>query len=171
MLKKISLLLAAPFLLMIISAFIDRKAAIPTPARTEVTTHEKAYNRWLPFITNIKKVQVPKLLVTDVLYPNQALNPDDYLVSSNGAYYLIMQQDGNLVMYDEFGTPWWDSGTWTSDISGVIMQTDGNLVIYDIYAVPHWASNTAGYPNGYTWLAPWGTVYVIQGGQVRWASE
>jgi hypothetical protein len=171
MLKKISLLLAAPFLLMIISAFIDKKAAITTPAQTEVTTHEKAFNRWLPFITNTKKVQAPKRLVTDALYPNQALNPGDFLVSPNGDYTLIMQHDGNLVLYDYWGTPVWDSGTCcTSDMSGVLMQTDGNLVMYDIYAVPHWASNTSNYPNGFARVTDWGAVYVIQGGLVRWSS-
>jgi hypothetical protein len=169
MFKKTGLLLAVPVLLIVVSAFIGKKAISPAPAANATIKKETA-KRWLPFMNNTQKVQAPKRLVTDVLYPNQALNPDDFLMSANGDYMLLMQQDGNLVLYDYWGSPVWDSATWTDDISGVIMQTDGNLVIYDIYAVPHWASNTSSYPNGYAWVTNWGTVYVIQGGLVRWSS-
>jgi hypothetical protein len=170
MFKKIGLLLAVPVLLFVVSAFIGKKPINTAPA-VHATIKEETTKRWLPFLNNTQKVQAPKRLVTDVLYPNQALNPGEILVSANGDYTLIMQHDGNLVLYDYWGSPVWDSGTCcTSDMSGVLMQTDGNLVMYDIYAVPHWASNTSTYPNGYAWVTNWGTVYVIQGGLVRWSS-
>ena len=44
--------------------------------------------------------------------------------------YLIMQGDGNLVMYREDGQAMWASHTRGDEYSFVI-QGDGNLVIYD----------------------------------------
>ena len=60
-------------------------------------------------------------------------------------FKVVMQQDGNLVIYDK------NRAIWASDTNGkgsapfsVIMQDDGNLVIYDSGNKPTWASNTMG---------------------------
>ena len=54
---------------------------------------------------------------------------------------LVMQPDGNLVLYSRGQRPLWSSGTVGRANSFVIMQNDGNLVIY-APGDPVWASET-----------------------------
>jgi hypothetical protein len=57
--------------------------------------------------------------------------------------YLVFQTDGNVVIYRSEGFV--DPG-WATGARGVrfVMQSDGNLVLYDASNRPTWASNTAG---------------------------
>jgi hypothetical protein len=81
---------------------------------------------------------------------NTRLNAND--VIRIGATKLIMQGDGNLVIYDEHGTPRWDTATYNGASTWyTIFQPDGNLVVYNASAAPVWASNTC-CNTGY-WLA------------------
>jgi hypothetical protein len=81
---------------------------------------------------------------------NINLNQDQFLQSTNGAYFLRMQPDGNLVLYNN--RDWNPSHAfWASNTNGkgsgpfrCIMQSDGNLVVYDGSNRPTWASNTNG---------------------------
>jgi hypothetical protein len=73
----------------------------------------------------------------------------NYLVSENKKFKLILQEDGNLVIYDEL-----KNAIWASNTDGVgegpynlYLQGDGNLVIYDKNKTPTWASNTVGLGN------------------------
>lgn len=79
------------------------------------------------------------------LSPGQTLQPGSFLVSADGRYELIMQADGNLVLY-QGSTPLWSSGTAGDDGAALTMQTDGNLVIYQ-NGVMKWNSQTAGFPG------------------------
>ncbi len=74
---------------------------------------------------------------------------DEPLVSANGAFMLVVQTDGNLVIYTrQNGVQ--GSFTWASNKYGfpnannstLVMQTDGNLVVYDGAGTPQWASST-----------------------------
>jgi hypothetical protein len=67
-----------------------------------------------------------------------------------GKGHLIMQTDGNLVLYDAANQPRWATGTNGRAVTHVIMQKDGNLVIYN-RKIPVWASDTytAGARGGY----------------------
>jgi hypothetical protein len=60
------------------------------------------------------------------LGPDRQLNSGDWLES--GGYRLVMQTDGNLVLYGP-GGPLWASYT-RSDGAVLVNQGDGNLVIY-----------------------------------------
>lgn len=77
-----------------------------------------------------------------LLEPNQVLTPDSGITSENGHFTLWYQGDGNLVLYNRDGVPFWSSGTQGSSPGVVIMQGDGNLVIYDFSGIPVWASMT-----------------------------
>ncbi len=59
-----------------------------------------------------------------------------------GATSAVMQRDGNLVVYDDAGTAMWAAGTHGNDGSAAIVQDDGNLVIYASDGRPLWASDT-----------------------------
>ncbi len=67
---------------------------------------------------------------------------------SNAKGTLIMQGDGNLVIYSEVGRPLWATGTAGHPGARAVFQSDGNLVIYNPSGTPLWASNTAGTAAG-----------------------
>jgi|GEM_PF-4822355 len=75
------------------------------------------------------------------LLANESLKFEDFIASNNGMYRLIMQGDGNLVMYDIFNKALWASGTMGKGGNVVTMQGDGNLVIY-AGSKAVWASGT-----------------------------
>ncbi len=81
------------------------------------------------------------------------ISTGDYLRSSDWRYFLVMQSDGNLVLYTAGRT----QALWSSDTAGkggkyVLMQADGNLVMYgDNGAI--WASDTDGKGKGIPSLA------------------
>ncbi len=79
----------------------------------------------------------------DQLCAPHSMGLDQYIHSPDGQYKLLMQDDGNLVLYGPNGATW-ASNTVGSGGSSVNMQDDGNLVIYTSTAQPVWASNTAG---------------------------
>jgi thioredoxin 1 len=64
------------------------------------------------------------------------LATNDYLVSANGLYFVIMQADGNLCIYHGSDPAHQGAFVWNSGVAPgageyfVIMQGDGNLVIY-----------------------------------------
>ncbi len=68
---------------------------------------------------------------------------NDSLQSIDRICSLVMQADGNLVLYGPSGSVW-SSGTWHRGSHHVRMQSDGNLVIRDAANRPLWASNTQG---------------------------
>ncbi len=92
----------------------------------------------------------------DTLDAGQELQDGQYLQSSDGAYtmlmngdwpwifrgppdgssdstgvYLVMQTDGNLVVYDASGDVEWDSGTSGDPGAYATLRTDGRLALYD----------------------------------------
>jgi LysM domain len=89
----------------------------------------------------------------DVLRAGESLGIDQKLTSSNGKYTLIMQGDGNLVLYTESNTPVWATKTQGKGAVRASLQDDGNLVLYtkeqDRWfhkdaAAAVWASHTSG---------------------------
>jgi outer membrane lipoprotein-sorting protein len=76
------------------------------------------------------------------LVSGERLNPGQSLFAADGRYQLIMQTDGNLVLYQD-GAARWSSNTRTAS-SFAIMQTDGNLVVYDPSGRALWSSVTVG---------------------------
>lgn len=75
-----------------------------------------------------------------VLYsPNRAI----WASGTNGRKIdkLVVQGDGNVVLYDASWKPIWSSTTSATDANRLVLQSDGNTVIYGIQA-PRWATNT-----------------------------
>lgn len=89
--------------------------------------------------------------MTNTLSPDQRLisNNSDSIISDNGQFKLIMQKDGNLVLYKN-DSSLWSSGTGDLDVEFCIMQSDGNLVLYlEGSGKPVWASGTQGNPGSF----------------------
>ncbi len=57
--------------------------------------------------------------------------------------YCSMDEDGNLVVYDQAGRACFETHTGGHPGSYLRLQTDGNLVVYSRELKPTWASNTA----------------------------
>ena len=80
--------------------------------------------------------------MTDTLTEGQKLEKGGSLTSPNGAYSLILQDDGNLVLYAR------DQAVWSTDTDGqdvvrAEVQTDGNFVLYTPDK-PVWHTDTKG---------------------------
>lgn len=85
----------------------------------------------------------------DTLPSGYDLLPGYSLVSSNGAYELSYQGDGNLVLYRRNGmVPLWWSGTQGMSPSRLSMQGDGNLILHHQSGLTV-ISNTPGSPGAY----------------------
>lgn len=87
----------------------------------------------------------------------------------NHEAWLVFQQDGNLVVYDQNSSAQWAARTdgkgWTCAFQG-----DGNLVVYDSDGNPEWASNSDGHPNAQLVVQGDGNVVVYDGTDAVWAS-
>jgi LysM repeat protein len=83
--------------------------------------------------------------VSDTLTGGQKLVKGESLTSSNGAYTLTLQDDGNLVLASR-GHAIWASGTDGQDVVRAEVQSDGNFVLYTSDK-PVWHTDTKGKKN------------------------
>jgi hypothetical protein len=88
------------------------------------------------------------------ILPGQGLTRGDAVYACNGAFHLVLQGDGNLVLYGDVctgaGHSCWATGTYGSDGGYVAdMQGDGNFVVYTPQSAPIWHSDTAGHSGAY----------------------
>ncbi len=88
--------------------------------------------------------------VGNSLEAGQTLKVGERLVSSNGSYYVIMQDDGNLCVYTAQNGFKWCSMKHGFKNGRLDMQTDGNLVVYDANNKAQWASETVAF-NDQKW--------------------
>lgn len=108
-----------------------------------------------------------------VLVSGQALAGGDYLASPNGQYCVVMQDDGNLVVYwgclpDRLLGAMWASDTRVQLDEGrsgelsAALQHDGNLVVYQ-GGTPLWASDTSTAGNGFAAMQDDGNFVLYKG--------
>ncbi|MEU6149991.1 S8 family serine peptidase [Actinosynnema sp. NPDC047251] len=64
--------------------------------------------------------------------------------SADGEYLLVLQNDGNLVLYNRAGVAQWSTDTWGTDASRLYLQYDGNLVLYSDAGAVKWSTRTPG---------------------------
>ncbi|MEU6998251.1 hypothetical protein [Nonomuraea sp. NPDC046570] len=102
-----------------------------------------------------------------VLNAPYVLSHDDSV--SSAAARLVLQRDGNLVVYDEFNSPRWASNTVHRGHRAVF-QTDGNFVVYTVSGKPVWASGTHGHPGSRLSVQDDGNVVIYDGSQAIWAT-
>ncbi len=93
------------------------------------------------------------------LLSGERLEPTWYLESPNGYCELVMQRDGNLVLYSAARQPLWASGTRGAPGAGAVMQSDGNFVIYSKTGRAVWASGTASHAGA--WLTVTDTAQIV----------
>ena len=94
------------------------------------------------------------------------LTPGRSLTSNNGLYNLVLQPDGNFVLY-KGATALWASNTRGMPVATAVMQNDGNLVLYDSQQRPLWNSGTEGHPGAFLTIQDNGNVIV---GGLLWSN-
>lgn len=107
---------------------------------------------------------------SDALYAGEALGTNWTKTSRNGAYRLIMQADGNLVLYAPGTRPLWSSRSMGSGANTVVMQSDGNLVVYAPGRAV-WASNTMGSGGNRLVVQDDGNLVLYSPTRAVWASN
>jgi hypothetical protein len=103
----------------------------------------------------------------DTMNPGEDLQPGAYLLSPDHEYELVMQTDGNLVLYNAAKEALWSSQT-SGEGSYLVMQSDGNLVVYNATKVAQWNAGTGGNPGAYLEVQDDSNVVIYQGGTALW---
>ncbi|MFE9749334.1 S8 family serine peptidase [Saccharothrix saharensis] len=80
----------------------------------------------------------------DTLVRGESLRAGQSKVSPDGRFTLVMQGDGNLVLYTAAGEPLWHTYSNGSGATHVILQEDGNLVLYTAAGQALWHTHTYG---------------------------
>ena len=104
---------------------------------------------------------------------NTRLDINSYITSNNVMYVLILQNDGNLVLYGNGnGTAMWNSGTYGSGANRLVMQNDGNLVLYKANGAWVWQTHTYGKGPANAVLDEDGNFKVVRNdGSVTWSTN
>ncbi|AXF22186.1 peptidase S53 [Burkholderia pyrrocinia] len=78
-----------------------------------------------------------------VINEGTTLKSGQILYSASGSHELVMQDDGNLVLYNTTnGAAVWNSGTHGNAGAYAVFQTDGNFVVYSASGKALWFSST-----------------------------
>ncbi|MFC5052265.1 S8 family serine peptidase [Saccharothrix xinjiangensis] len=80
----------------------------------------------------------------DTLVRGESLQVGDSRTSQDGRHTLVMQGDGNLVLYTAGGQALWHTNTHGTGATNAVLQQDGNFVVYTSAGVPKWHSGTHG---------------------------
>lgn len=119
---------------------------------TYSTTNKPLWHRWITISTPNANAKIYK---------------GYSVVSANRVFKLIMQGDGNLVLYK--GTKaLWSSKSLVKD-SYAVMQSDGNLVVYR-KTTATWHSKTGGNPGAFLSVQNDGNVVIYKGRTPIWST-
>ena len=99
------------------------------------------------------------------------LNVNDCRYSADWHYTMILQGDGNLVLYQDGATPIWASNTAGQPAAIAILQWEGNFVIYDAHGVPLWTSNSGGQPPGSKLTVAGDFIEIVRAASFNWQSN
>ena len=105
----------------------------------------------------------------DTLTEGQKLVKGESLTSSNGAYTLTLQDDGNLVLASR-GHAIWSSGTNGEDVVRAEVQSDGNFVLYT-GDKPVWHTDTKGKKNVRLVLQDDRNLVLYSGDAAAWSTK
>ncbi|MDN3354096.1 CHAP domain-containing protein [Actinomadura sp. DC4] len=106
------------------------------------------------------------------LAAGEMLLPDQYLASSDLQFTLILQNDGNLVLYGGGYHPLWATNTGGRAVKDAVMQADGNLVLYGSGGDVVWASDTGGRGSSHLQLQDDGNAVIYKdAGGSTWVSN
>ena len=110
-----------------------------------------------------------------LLLQGESLTTNQSMSSYDNRFHLVMQSDGNLVLYQglpgQSMTALWSTGTWGTSGNTGVMQTDGNFVLYDSTNGALWSSGTWNNPGSYLAVQNDGNLVVYKNSTPLWASN
>jgi hypothetical protein len=104
------------------------------------------------------------------LVPGQQLASGHQLTSCDGRFRLVMQGDGNLVLY-QGGVALWNTRTNGRGGARAVQQGDGNFVLYTAGNTALWNSGTQGHGGAWLALQNDGNLVVYSGSTALWSSH
>ncbi|MFD9287624.1 protein kinase [Streptomyces sp. NPDC060030] len=110
----------------------------------------------------------PAAWTTTCVQPNTSL-PAGQTWSTNRTR-MVMQTNGDLVIYDEDNRRRWSSGTAGSGYRA-FFQGDGNLVVFDRAGEPQWHSGSYSHEGALLCLGADGSVNILHDDQVFWSAN
>jgi hypothetical protein len=169
-LKELTMTLNAP----------STPAAIPSAKRTRDAQNPR------PMLANGAPATVTVQVGSQITAPGGNIPPGttfqqgQWAISSDNVYALVLQYDGNLVLYQVIGAPpspgssFVGYAMWAASTSSgytFAVQNDGNLVVYDVNKTPIWATMTNGIqPKCLSVQTDGNLVLYDVNGQPRWAT-
>ncbi len=104
------------------------------------------------------------------LAPGGVLATNAPLTSCDGRFSLVMQGDGNMVLYHNGRGAIWNTATTGTAARHTVMQTDGNFVLYPPSGPAIWHTHTNS-PGAFLAVQNDGNLVVYSsGGQALWNS-
>jgi YD repeat-containing protein len=105
------------------------------------------------------------------LQPYTTLFQNQSITSADGRFVLVLQVDGNLVLYQLQGfQALWSSGTYGQQAAILLNLGNGNVAIFDPKFNIIWQTNTNGYPNANLTLQNDGNLVLYSGSTPIWNS-
>lgn len=84
---------------------------------------------------------VPPISTKSAMVPGGRLQPGNRMQSPSGQFHCVLQDDGNLVLYNG-AKALWSSKTCGKPPRELVFQTDGNVVLYGISGAALWSTGT-----------------------------
>lgn len=103
------------------------------------------------------------------MHGNESLDVNEALTSCDGRFNLVMQGDGNLVLY-QGSNALWHTQTHGQPGKAAVMQEDGNFVVYTAEGQALWNAGTHGHPGAVLRLQDDGTLVIYDGTTPLWWS-
>ncbi|MBC7973379.1 MAG: hydrolase [Myxococcales bacterium] len=100
----------------------------------------------------------------------ESLGVGQALSSCDGRFVLVLQSDGNLVLYKDGSIPLFATGTNGQSAHFAPMQGDGNFVLYSTSLQPLFSSGTHGFPGAFLALQDDGNLVIYRDGVALWST-
>jgi len=108
-----------------------------------------SFDNWIYNLRKRKCPGVPGKLDSNTLESGSSLRKNEFLLSDNKKYKLILQRNGNVVgLEEESQNVFWDTDTAGKGGYILAMQNDCNLVLYGSRGRIPWATHTASKKRG-----------------------
>jgi hypothetical protein len=80
---------------------------------------------------------------------------------STGNHYLVLQADGNMVIFTSANKSTWQSATPVEGGAKAVMQHDGNFVIYSHAGAVLWQTGSGGKADAWPYIQPDGQLMMM----------
>lgn len=104
------------------------------------------------------------------LQSGQFIVASQFIPSADGRFTLMVQMDGNVVLYGPSGALWVAPYTWGRSSTTLTMQTDGNLTVRGPQNELIWQSGSGGNPGARFVVQNDGNLVIYNGWAAVWQS-